>query len=203
MRIAFVISEHAGGLLPERMERYRQVVDRLAQLARADLVTAHYSELDAVDADATVLSGSADPWSAHDPSALDRLSEMLRAREGPVLGICAGMQLLARAAGARVDTAERPARPGFETIDVLDRSDLLAGLDERVSVWEHHTDEVVSAPAGYRLLARSDACGVEAFAADDRPWWGTQFHPEEWSADHPAGRAILENFLRLAEIPLR
>ena len=64
MRIAFVISEHAGGLLPERMDRYHAVERRLAQLARAEVTTVHYSELGAIGADATVLSGSADPWSA-------------------------------------------------------------------------------------------------------------------------------------------
>jgi GMP synthase (glutamine-hydrolysing) len=202
-RVAFVISEHAGGLLPERTARYRQVELRLSQLARADVATVHYTELDAVAADATVLSGSFDPWSAHEESALDRLVEVLHAHEGPVLGICAGMQLLARAAGGEVATAARPIGPGFATIDVLDRSDLLAGLDGQISVWEHHTDEIRSLPPRFRLLARSAKCAVEALAADDRPWWGTQFHPEEWRADHPAGRTIVENFLRLAGIPLR
>ena len=203
MRIAFVISEHAGGLLPERMGQYHAVERRLAHLARAEVTTVHYSELGAVGADATVLSGSADPWSAHDPTALDDLFGSLRARNEPVLGICAGMQLLARAGGGEVRTASRPAGPGFVNVDALDRSDLLAGLERRVSVWEHHTDEVLPLPMGFRALATSEHCAVEALAADDRRWWGTQFHPEEWNGDHPAGRLILENFLRLAGIPLR
>jgi GMP synthase (glutamine-hydrolysing) len=203
VRIAFVISEHAGGLLPERMDHYRRAERRLSQLARADVTPAHYSELDAVDADATVLSGSFDPWSAHDASALDRLSEALRAHDGPVLGICAGMQLLVRAAGGTVATAEEPTGAGFAAVDVLDESDLLIGLEPRIEVYEHHTDEVTSLPAGFRVLASSEACRVEAVAAGDRPWWGTQFHPEEWSAEHPAGRTVVENFLRLAAIPLR
>jgi len=91
----------------------------------------------------------------------------------------------------------------FAAVDVVDRSDLLAGLEGQISVWEHRTDEVRSPPPGFRLLARSSSCAVEALAADDRRWWGTQFHPEEWSVDHPAGRVVLENFLGLAGIPLR
>ena len=47
VRIAFVISEHPGGLLPERLARYRQAEQRLSELARADIVTAHYTEVDA------------------------------------------------------------------------------------------------------------------------------------------------------------
>ena len=202
MRLAFVISEHAGGLRPERLARYGQVERRLAELAGADVVTVHYSEIDQIAADATVLSGSFDPWSAHDQGALERFHETLRGRDGAVLGICAGMQVLAMAAGGEVGPAGRPL-VGFTDVEVLDDDDLLAGLDARISVWEHHTDEVRSLPPGLRVLARSETCAVEALAADDRPWWGTQFHPEEWSSDHPAGRAVLENFLRLAGVPLR
>ena len=49
------------------------------------------------------------------------------------------------------------------------------------------------------MLASSDACAVEALAVEDRPWWGTQFHPEEWDDEHPAGRAIIERFVELAD----
>lgn len=203
MRVAFVISERAEGLRPERLARYRQVEDCLSRLARVDVTTTHYSKLGSITADATVLSGSHDPWDAHDPSALERLRGDLLTYDGPVLGICAGMQLLATAAGGEIAAAPKPSGPGFATVDVLDGSDLLAGLDEQISVWEHHTDEVASPPAGFRVLARSQRCRVEALAADERPWWGTQFHPEAWSDEHPAGRVVLENFLRLAQIPPR
>lgn len=202
-RVAFVISERAAGLKPERMARYREVVRRLSQLARAEVSTAHYTELGSVVADATVLSGSFDPWDAHDRSELDRLRASLLTHDGPVLGICAGMQLLAGAAGGEVAAAAQPTGPRFAAVDVLDGSDLLAGLERQISVWTHHTDEVRSPPPGFRVLARSPSCAVEALAAEDRPWWGTQFHPEAWSADHQAGRVVLENFLGLAGIPLR
>jgi GMP synthase (glutamine-hydrolysing) len=203
VRVAFVLSERAGGLTAERMERYGQVERCLAGVARAEITTAHYEDLASVEADATVLSGSSDPWASHDPSALERLRGELREREGPILGICAGMQLLATAAGAEVAAAARSTGPVFARVDVVDDSDLLAGLDGAISVWQHHQDEVLAPPPGFRVLARSETCSVEALAADEWPWWGTQFHPEKWSAEHPAGRTILENFFRLAGIPLR
>ena len=203
VRVAFVLSERAGGLSAERMEHYRQVERCLAGVARAEIASAHYEELGSVGADATVLSGSYDPWASHDPAALERLGEDLRSREGPVLGICAGMQLLATAAGGELAAADQPAGPAFAPVDVLDGTDLLAGLDTRISVWQHHTDEVLAPPPGFRVLARSETCAIEALASDERPWWGTQFHPESWNDEHPAGRRILENFFRLAGIPLR
>jgi GMP synthase (glutamine-hydrolysing) len=203
VRIAFVLSEHAGGLLPARLARYRQAAARIGELAQAEVVTVHYGSIDAVPAEATVLSGSYDAWAAHDPAALERLSASLREREGPVLGICAGMQRLVVAAGGEIGPAAGPAGPAFETVDVIEGDGLLDGLGERITVWQDHSDEVRVLPAGFRVLARSPGCEVEAFAAGDRPWWGTQFHPEAWTDEARDGRAVLEGFLRLAGIPRR
>ena len=53
-------------------------------------------------------------------------------------------------------------------------------------------------PTGFQILATSQSCRIEALAAHDRPWWGTQFHPEAWDHDHPDGRNVLNRFLQLA-----
>ena len=114
--------------------------------------------VDAVDLDAAaavVLSGSFAPWSIHDPGALDHLEEVVRAYHGPVLGICAGMQLQARFAGGSIARAKAGPRIGFGSIDVLDREDLLRGLPSKARVYKHHSDEIASLPAGFRVLARS------------------------------------------------
>lgn len=202
MRLSLVISEHAGGLIPERMEQYERAERRLGTLARAGIETVHYTEFDGVGADAVILSGSFDPWAMHEPEALGRLRDVVRTYDGPVLGICAGMQLQVEFAGGSVVAAERGTEIGFGTVDVVDDSDLFRGLGPRIDVFEHHTDEVASLPEGFRVLASSATCAVEAIAARDRPWWGTQFHPERWSSEHPAGETILRNFLALAGIPL-
>lgn len=197
MRLLLVWSEHTAGLTAPRVARYRELESRLAALTEAQVDTAPYESLARIEADAVVLSGSGDPWQAHPAGALDRFQHLLAGYEGPALGICAGMQLQARAAGGDVGTAARPVR-GFRRVDVLDASDLLFGLAPGFAAFQHHTDEVTTLPSGFRVLATSGSCAVEAMAADDRPWWGTQFHPERWSGAHPAGRAILERFLRLA-----
>jgi GMP synthase-like glutamine amidotransferase len=199
-RVAFVISERAGGLTPERMQEYEWAQQRLASAAGTEVETVHYADLDDLDADVVVLSGSFDPWALHDREALERLDAALRARETPLLGICAGMQTLVRAAGGEIGTADRPVEAGFGAVEVLDDSDLLLGVDPRPVVFHKHNDEVRALPRVLRVLASSPACAVEAVAASDRPWWGTQFHPEAWTSEHPAGRRILENFFRLAGI---
>ena len=85
------------------------------------------------------------------------------------------------------------------TSSCVDDTDLFAGLAPRLQVFSSHEDEVTSLPAGFRVLASSRECRVEAIAAADRPWWGTQFHPEAWDHDHPAGRAVVERFFELAD----
>lgn len=156
-----------------------------------------HDDLVAPDADALVLSGSFDPWALHRQRSLGRLNEELRRYQGPILGICAGMQILVRACGGVIETAARPVR-GFAAVDVVDDGDLLAGLRPSFGAFQDHTDEITSLPSGFRVLASSDTCAIEAVAAEDRPWWGTQFHPECWTDEHPAGREILGRFGELA-----
>ena len=197
MKALYVVTERAGGLTTERRAKYDAIRARIATVVGADVESAHYDDVSAPRADAIVLSGSADPWALHSRRSLDRFYEELRRYEGPILGICAGMQMLVRARGGVVGAAERPVR-GYSPIDVVDDSDLLAGLAPRFDAYQSHEDEVTVLPPGFRLLAASETCAVEAIASTERRWWGTQFHPEEWDVAHPGGRAIVERFFALA-----
>ena len=199
MPVCFVVTEHPSHLTAERRHRYERVQLLLEGVSGDAVETRHY--LDPGDlgaASAVVLSGSDAPWAVHDPEALERLRARVLSFDGPVLGICAGMQLQARFAGGRVAAARGEPAVGFRTIEVVDHGGLLAGLPPRVDVYERHTDEVVDLPPGFRVLARSPACAVEAIAAPERRWWGTQFHPEAADERHPAGDVALRNFFVLA-----
>jgi GMP synthase (glutamine-hydrolysing) len=113
------------------------------------------------------------PWLAPET----RWLEQLLARGTPVLGICLGVQLLARAAGAWVGALAEP-EIGWYDVELTD-----AGLDDPVLgalprtfealQWHHYTYGV---PAGAVELARSAAC-TQAFRLGDT-CWGVQFHPE-------------------------
>ena len=199
MRILFVITEHEGGLTPERSSGYDAVRARIASLTAAAVDSEPYWGIESVTADALILSGSADPWAMHDPDALERFYDVLRRFPGPVLGICAGMQMLVRAAGGIVSTSAQETR-GFASVEVLDHGDLFVGSAGAIDVFKNHQDEVSTVPPGFRVLATSDSCEVEALAAHDRPWWGMQFHPEAWDLEHPDGRNLLARFLQMAAV---
>lgn len=107
------------------------------------------------------------------------------AREMPVLGICLGAQLLARALDARVKPGERP-EIGFAEIEVFDATDPIVGpLAPRAEVLHWHGD-VFDLPPGATSLARSSQTEHQAFRY--RCAWGLLFHPE-------ADAALVETWL--------
>jgi len=204
MAVLLVVTEHPSHLTPAAIERYEEVRRRVAAVAGIAVERVHYEDArDLSGAEAVVLSGSHAPWAAHDPAVLERLGEEVRAFDGPVLGICAGLQLQALFAGGSVRHAAAPVAAGYRPIEVIDGGGLLAGLPARAQVYQHHTDEIAELPEGFSVLARSEECAIEAVAAPARRWWGTQFHPEPASREHPDGERVLRNFFELAGVRAR
>ena len=110
----------------------------------------------------------------------------------PVLGICYGMQLLARELGGRVEGAE-VGEFGRSRLTVSEPGRLLASTPAEQTCWMSHRDTVFSAPPGFQALASSTASPVAAFESADRGIYGIQFHPEV--VHTPYGQQVLTNFL--------
>ncbi len=199
MDVLFVITEHDRYLTPDRKRRYGRLAEILEGLAGSPPTLVHYLDrADFRDSNAIVLSGSDAPWAEHEDDDLQRLRDFAAACGRPVLGICAGMQLLAQSAGGSVSHAEESER-GFLPIEIIDGDEgLFKGLPERVTVYQSHTDEITTLPGAFRVLATSAHSRIQAIAADSLGFWGTQFHPERATDEHPAGRVVLENFFLLA-----
>jgi GMP synthase (glutamine-hydrolysing) len=95
----------------------------------------------------------------------------------PMLGVCLGSQLIARAAGVWVGPAEQP-EVGWHEVELTDdgRDDpVLGALPARFTAfqWHYYTFEL---PDGATLLGTS-ALARQAYRLGDRVW-GVQFHPE-------------------------
>ena len=119
-------------------------------------------------------SVAAHPWLA-DVRALLRAAVD---RQAPVLGVCLGAQLLARALDAEV--APAAAREiGFRKVSVASAGlgdPLLAPFAPASLVFQWHEDEC-ALPTGAELLATNDAVAVQAYRVGERAY-GVQFHFE-------------------------
>jgi GMP synthase-like glutamine amidotransferase len=130
----------------------------------------------------------------------DRFLKEAAGRGLPVLGICLGAQLIAKAAGAAV-TKNRVKEVGWYTAALTPagvRDPLFRDLPELLPVLQWHED-TFAIPAGGTLLATGKDCLNQAFRF--RNSWGLQFHLEadrpmlkEWFADAPASRVILHRY---------
>jgi len=136
-----------------------------------------------------ILSGG--PASVYEPGAPPLERELLELGV-PVLGICYGMQLLARELGGRVEPAE-VGEFGRSQLTVHDSGRLLAGTPGEQTCWMSHRDTVFEAPSGFTALASSTASPVAAFESVERGLYGIQFHPEVLHT--PYGTQVLTNFL--------
>ncbi len=122
------------------------------------------------------------PMSANDELPyIHRELEIIRqaaAAGTPVLGICLGAQLIAKALGARV--YRNPVKEigwfPVEWTEAARRDPLLAGLSGPEAVFHWH-GETFALPRGAEWLAQSDRCRHQAFRAGPGVY-GFQFHLE-------------------------
>jgi GMP synthase (glutamine-hydrolysing) len=120
------------------------------------------------------------PQSANDPPLADELNVIERGlRAGmPMLGICLGSQLIAKALGARVYRNDR-LEIGWEPVHLTDagRTDpVLGGIGSPAMVFHWH-GETFDLPDGAEWLAWSEKTRHQAYRYGSNVW-GLQFHPE-------------------------
>lgn len=140
---------------------------------------------------AVVLSGG--PASVHDPGAPDFPHDLIDF-DVPVLGICYGMQAMAKALGGEVKEAESGEFGRTDLTVTGDGGILLGGLPREQTCWMSHRDAVFEAPEGFAATASTPGSPVAAIEARDRGMYGIQFHPEV--VHTPFGTEVLNRFLR-------
>lgn len=110
----------------------------------------------------------------------------------PILGICYGLQLMAKMRGgrvARLESAEYGGRP----LTVTKQATLFNGVPVELACWMSHGDSVTEVPEGFTVTATSPNMPVAAMEDPACGLYGVQFHPEVKHTAH--GQDILKNFL--------
>ena len=137
------------------------------------------------------------PQDANDDSARlrhqERLIRWCHSRDVPVLGICLGSQLAARALGGSVHRGPRPEVGFYDDVAPDASHPLFDGAPDPYTVFQWHQD-TFRLPPGARRLASSPAYENQAFVHGSVV--GLQFHIE---IDAPTARAWLDH---LAKHPL-
>ncbi|HVN65637.1 MAG TPA: hypothetical protein VMT31_03350 [Methanomicrobiales archaeon] len=138
----------------------------------------HFTDLtgqDLASADGVILCGTA----LADCGYLDRVDRFawIPSFPRPLLGICAGMQVTAKAFGGQVSPG---LGIGLAPQEVVVPDPLLAGRD-RFGAYELHSLSVLPPPS-FRVLVTSPS-GAEVIRHPGRAVYGVMFHPEvrnEW-----------------------
>jgi GMP synthase (glutamine-hydrolysing) len=172
--------------------QYSQLIARRVREARvySELVGHRLSadEIARRNPAALILSGG--PASVYAEGAPD-MDNRIFSLGVPTLGICYGMQLMARDLGGAV---ERTGVSEFGKTDLeTTESELFHHLPPEQTVWMSHRDSVTAAPTGAEVTASSPSTPIAAFEDRARRLYGVQFHPEVVHTPH--GQEILKNFL--------
>ena len=140
-----------------------------------------------------ILSGG--PKSVYDDGA-PAIEEAVFDLGIPVLGICYGMQLLARHFGGKVVPAGKREYGHADLLSKGSPGSLFDGffIEGKSSVWMSHGDHVAEIPAGFEVVSHTDNAPVAVIQNVDRNLYGVQFHPE---VNHtPRGEVLINTFVR-------
>ncbi len=178
-------------------------------LAFANLLQPHtvqrirYRDLTTVGveaADLLILSGG-HPSVLHHYWFYRKQLELIRSTTKPIIGVCLGFELIARAYGVRPYKLNRMVH-GLREISVV--LDALGLGTPNIRVWEAHKWAVRSVPAEFTLIAVSKN-GPEIIQHNTKPIFACQFHPEVDEPVNDGGRILGALLARVGEwkFPLR
>jgi len=149
----------------------------------------HIDEIRAKKPKALILSGG--PFSVFDENAPE-FDPNLFDFDIPILGICYGLQLLAKHYNGSVEPGIQ-GEYGFANIHLISSNTLLDQVEDGSQVWMSHMDKVTAVPDNWTVLAESSNKVIAAMRSPDGNRYATQFHPEV--AHTTYGEKIINNFL--------
>jgi len=184
---------HSCILILDFGSQYTQVIARrvrecqvYSEIVRCNIAAAEIARL---EPKGIILSGG--PASVYEKGA-PQIDLEIFSLGIPILGICYGMQLIARHLGGEVEfSGRREYGAGLLQIDT--RTPLFDGLGEHLDIWSSHGDKLTALPEGFRSVAHTENSLFAAIENDSQQIYALQFHPEV--SHTPRGKEIIENFL--------
>lgn len=139
-----------------------------------------------------ILSGS--PFSVNEEKA-PMVNVQGFIQQVPVLGICYGAQMTAKAFGGRVDKSNT-REYGRATMEITKADQIFNNISPKSQVWMSHSDSIKELPEIFSVLAVTETNPIAAFkkdTTDTHPLYCFQFHPEVYHSTE--GKQLIRNFL--------
>ncbi len=151
-----------------------------------------FKKINEMQASGIIMSGG--PESVNTKKALKFDPKILNS-DLPVLGICYGMQTMAKYFGGNVDSSSK--REFGHAQLTFQKAKIFQGLKSKtknLNVWMSHGDKVTKLPKGFKKVASSKNSPIAAFENAKLKKYGFQFHPEVTHTQQ--GQTILKTFVR-------
>ena len=112
----------------------------------------------------------------------------------PILGICYGLQLIAKIHGGKIKPSKRRREFGRAVLFKHQHSLLIKNFQKTNKfVWMSHEDAVIKLPKGFKIIASTKNSRLTIIENTKKRIYGVQFHPEVTHTDN--GKQIFKNFL--------
>ncbi len=136
-----------------------------------------------------ILSGG--PSSVLDEGAPLVMPELFEAGV-PILGVCYGMQLMAKLLGGIVERSAH-REYGKSVLNLVKPSPLFENVKDGSVIWMSHGDSVIKIPDGFQITGKTFEGFITSIENLSRRFFAVQFHPEV--AHSIEGRKIISNFI--------
>ena len=114
----------------------------------------------------------------------------------PILGICYGLQLIAKLFGGKIKPSKNRREFGRAYLIKKTLSFLIKNfLKKKQSVWMSHEDAVVKLPPNFKTIASTKNSRLTIIENTKNKIYGVQFHPEVTHTQN--GKQIFKNFIFL------
>ena len=221
--ILFVDAEHVKGYdqpWGESLLAWRtRIAYRLEDLTGHTCLLQRYNRVDpefvakhAIEA--VFISGSGTDPDEFDPEEQTGLRQIVTEANVPVFGFCGGFQFMAQALGASIERIGQldpgqadpnesfmpgwKSETGYLPVENFGDHPLVEGLGPDPIFRHWHGWEIKSLPKGMVNHARTETTENQLVVDEKHKRLGTQFHPEYYTDEHPAGRILIENFAKWA-----
>ncbi len=125
-----------------------------------------------------------------------KISKKIFEKNIPILGICYGLQLIAKLFGGKIKPSRGKREFGRAYLTKKNHSQLTKNFfKKKTTVWMSHEDAVVKLPKSFKIIASTNSSKLTIIENTPKKIYGVQFHPEVTHTEN--GKQIFKNFIFL------